>query len=234
MSGMYLNKLARVVEGHDERFHHIFGGPSKYMGTTPTGCAKPLHLVYTFDTNDEAFPWQIPGVRYLPLFYSFPYNAGACGYKVKSENEIEILYMETKKIEPNFPYENYPSEFPEREVRLLPISYEQHKTLVFYLETDKESLSIEDRRLIFEEFDYPFTQLGGIHRMWQGLPEISCPNKSCESSQYSSMEVFAVIWNQPHKNVFLWDNEDPDGCDIQVIFQICPECGTIHACNRCT
>ena len=235
MSMFILTKVARVVEGTDKKFRHVFGGASKYKGTTPKGCKLPLQLVYTFDTSDPAFPLQIPGIRDLPLYYSFQYNAGACGYRVKSETEIEVLYMETKKVERDFPYAGYPSEFPERQVRLLPISYDEHKTLVFYLEAGRDALSDSDRNLISRDFRYPFTQLGGIHRMWQGIPDVACPNSACEYSKYRGcfMDVFAVVWNQPHTGVFLWDGGD-DTDDVQVIFQVCPKCHSIHACNRCT
>jgi hypothetical protein len=247
MNHFILNKVARVIEGTDEPFRHVFGGRGRHNGTTPQDCKTPLHLLYTFDTSDPAFPLQIPGIRHLPLYYSFPYNAGACGYRVKSETEIEVIYMETKEIEPDFPYENYPSEFPERNVRLAPISYEEHKSLIFYLQTDdKEILSDADRNLIFGEFDYPFTQVGGIHRMWQDVPDVQCPNKSCENSRFRNcLKVFAVVWNRPHEGVFLWEkpskarykwDKDNDGHndDIQVVFQFCPKCFSIHACNRCT
>jgi hypothetical protein len=153
--------------------------------------------------------------------------------------------METKKLEPGFPYENYPSVFPERRVCLTPISYEQHKTLVFYLEGGKKALSDDDRKLVMDEFHHPFTQIGGIHRMWQGIPNVPCPNPACENSKHDCfMEVFAVVWNQPHKEVYLWEKppaikyqwqkETDDFCDAQVIFQICLTCFSIHACNRCT
>jgi hypothetical protein len=194
-----------------------------------------LDLVYTFDTADPAFPVQIPGIRFLPLYYSFRYNGGACGYRVKSEDEIEVFYMETYKVERDFRYTGYPLHFPERSVRLVPVSYEQHKSLVFYLEAGIEALGDADRKMVTKELHYPFTQLGGIHRMWQGVPTVACPNPSCEYSEYNCfMDVFAVVWNEPHSGVFLWDAETPDGCDVQIIFQICPKCRSIHACNRCT
>lgn len=100
-----LDKVSRVVEGTDDQFLHVFGGRRQHKGATPQGCKMPLHLLYTFDTTDPAFPIKVPGIRYLPLYYSFPYNAGACGYRVKSDTEIEVLYMETKEVEPDFPYE---------------------------------------------------------------------------------------------------------------------------------
>lgn len=240
-----LNRVSRVIEETDEQFLHIFGGRRQHKGTTPQGCKAPLHLLYTFDTTDSAFPIQVPGIRYLPLYYSFPYNAGACGYRMKSDTEIEVLYMETKQLEPDFPYENYPSEFPERRVRLAPISYEQHKTLVFYLEAGETALDEKDRKLIIDEFNYPFTQLGGIHRMWQDIPSVACPNSACSNSRHQCfMQVFAVVWNQPHKGIFLWEipekakysweKDYEDTCDVQLIFQICPKCHAIHACSRCT
>lgn len=234
MSNFILTKIARVAEGADSRFTHVFGGPRKHKGTTPRGCKAPLHLLYTFDITDPAFPVKIPGIRRLPLYYSFTYNAGACGYRVKSDIEIEVLYMETKEVEPDFPYEDYPSEFPERRVRLHPISYNEHKTLVFSIEAGKEALSETDRKLIFDRFRYPFTQLGGIHSMWQGIPSVQCPNRACKYSQYDCfMDVFAVVWNQPHNGVFPWDTDESMDDSIQVIFQICRKCHSIHACNRC-
>jgi hypothetical protein len=236
MNSFMLGKVARVVEGTDKKFRHVFGGAGKHKGVTPKGCKLPLQLVYTFDTADPAFPFQIPGIRFLPLYYSFQYNAGACAYRVKSETEIEVLYMETKKVGRDFPYADYPSQFPERRVRLAPISYEQHKSLVFYLQADKKALSDADRKLIFEDFRYPFTQLGGIHRMWQDIPNVECPNRACENhDEYRcGMEVFAVVWNEPHSGICLWDKETPQLDETQVIFQICTKCHSIHACNRCT
>ena len=225
--------VARAVVGLDPRYSHTFGGPRRHNGTTPRGCAQPLHLLYTFDTTDPSFPVRIPGVRYLPLYYSFPYNAGACGYRVLSDNEIEVLYMETETIEPNFPFEDYPSEFPLAAIQLLPISYEDHKKLVFAIYAGKDSLSEADRRLVYDEFNYPFTQLGGHHDLCQGVPSVACPNPACEYHEFDCfMEVFGVVWNVPVDGVHLWSTDDWD--DIQTIFQICPKCSSIHACNRCT
>lgn len=229
-----MTRVAQVREGVDSRFKHFFGGPHRHKGTTPKGCKAPLHLLYTFDSRDPSLPVRIPGVRYLPLYYSFVYNGGACGYRVKSDTEIEALYMQTRKVEPGFPFEKYPPEFPERRVRLRPISYEEHKTLVFSIEAGQEALSKSDCRLIVDDLHYPFTQLGGIHFMWQGVPSVPCPNPKCEYSKYTCfMDVFAVVWNEPHHGVFLWDTSDSMNDSIQIIFLICRKCFSIHACNRC-
>ena len=238
MSGFVMNSIARVVPNVAGSFHHRFGGTPVHRGIKPRGNSQPLHLLYTFDTRDPLVPVRVPRVRYLPLYYCFPYNAGAVGYQVVSDEEIKILYMETKDVQPDFPYENYPDEFSETPVSLIPISYEEHKTLVYYLTCEDYNLnkyvSKEDRAFL-KQTGYPFTQLGGIQRMWQDIPEVPCPNKQCEYHKNNySMEVFAVVWNHPVPRVFLWDDDPKSRWEVQTIFQICPLCNSIYACNRCT
>ena len=241
MGGFVMNSIARVVPYVGDSFHHRFGGPPVHRGVKPHRNGQPLHLLYNFDCKDPLVSIRVAGVRYLPLYYCFPYNAGAVGYRVISDTEIEILYMETKEVMPNFPYENYPDEFPETRVSLMPISYEEHKTLVYYLACEdynltKDHVSKEDRAFL-KQSGYPFTQLGGIQRMWQDVPEAPCPNKKCKYHKYDClMNVFAVVWNRPVPNVYLWD-DDPDSRndeEVQTIFQVCPLCHSIYACNRCT
>ena len=240
MSDFVMKSIARVVPDVAGPFQHTFGGTPTHRGIKPRGSSQPLHLLYTFDMKDPLVPIRMRGVRYLPLYYGFVYNAGAVGYRVVSDDEIQILYMETKRVEPDFPYENYPGEFPEVPVSLTPISYEDHKTLVYYLECEdyglKKHLSEADKTFL-KETHYPFTQLGGIQRMWQGVPQAPCPDKKCECHKYDFyLEVFAVVWNRPVPNVYLWDNDRStrDNLESQVIFQICPECRAIYVCNRCT
>jgi len=233
MSNFDLSLVARAVLGSDDKYRHSFGGPHQHRGTTPKGCAQPLHLLFTFDTTDPKFAVRIPGIRYIPLYYSFPYNAGACGYRILNDEQIEVLYMEIETTEPNFPYENYPAEFPLLPIQLTAVSYEAHKSIVFAIHVGKESLSVDDRQIVCDELGYPFTQIGGYHDLCQGVPEVPCPNVACEYHEYSCfMQVFAVIWNNPLKDISLWSKDSWD--DIQTIFQICPKCQSIHACNRCT
>jgi hypothetical protein len=98
---------------------------------------------------------------------------------------------------------------------------------------ENQSLSEADQKYL-KECGYPFTQLGGIQLMWQGVPTVPCPNRKCENHKYDgTLQVLAVVWNEPLTGVFLWNKETEDN-DVQVIFQICPKCKAIYACNRCT
>ncbi|HXQ37355.1 MAG TPA: hypothetical protein VN843_25320 [Anaerolineales bacterium] len=239
MSSFVMKSVARVVPNVQGSFNHSFGGPAVHRGSKPRGNSQPLHLVYTLDTKDPSVPVHIPRVRYLPLYYCFPYNAGALGYRVVSDGEITILYMETKRVQPDFPYEGYPSEFVKTPVSLAPISYEDHKTLVYYMTCEdhnlqRKYLSKKDKASL-TQIGYPFTQLGGIQRMWQGIPDVPCPNRTCEYHRYNCfMQVFAVVWNHPVPRVYLWDDDPKTSTEIQVIFQICPLCDSIYVCSRGT
>jgi hypothetical protein len=240
MGEFVMNSIVRAVPLAG-KFLHRFGGQPAHRGTVPRGDKQPLHLLYTFDTYDPLFPIKISNARFLPLYYCFPYNTSDIGYKVVSDTEIEILHMRTRRAMPDFPYENYPANFPEVPVSLVPVTYEEHKTLIYYMALEdhfmeRDYLNEADKRFI-ESIGYPFTQIGGVQRMWQGVPEVGCPNKKCENhNDEYSMGVFAVIWNQPVPDVYLWDVEPDfrDNTDVQLIFQICSECHAIYVCNRCT
>lgn len=259
-----MNSIARAVPDAAGSFQHSFGGSLTYRGIVPRGNSQPLHLLYTFDTTDPLFPVQLSSARFLPLFYSFAYHADGVGYRVLSDNEIEILNLKNRPDEDDFPYENYPDAFPETAVSLVPISYEEHKTLVYYLacqdydsegelkiynsyggrageecenyDLEDEYLSSTDQEFL-KRSRYPFTQLGGIHRMWQGIPDVSCPNAKCKNHKsLDSMDVLAVVWNEPVPGVYIWNNDPEfrDNTEVQIIFQICSQCQSIYACSRCT
>lgn len=233
MNGFTMSSIARVVPNQISAFQHLFGGSPTHRGIVPHGNIQPLHLLYTFDTDDPLFPIHIPGIRYLPLYYCFPYNAGAMSYRVVSDDEIQILFMETNHVEHDFPYENYPNEFPAVPVSLVPISNEENGILTRSVLTDDwfdiESLPKSDRQFLRQSC-YPFTQIGGEQRMWQGVPDAYTYNQRWHHKEL--MDVFAVIWNNPVPNVHLWDDEPND--DTQIIFQFCPKCHSIYVCNRCT
>jgi hypothetical protein len=104
MSPLFVTKtISRVVPQQNRAFEHRFGGPPIHQGTTPPGSKQPLHLLYTFDIADPLVPVKIPHTRYLPLYYCFSYNAGAVGYRVVSDEAIEILCLEEKRAQRDFP-----------------------------------------------------------------------------------------------------------------------------------
>lgn len=220
------------IRSEDTKYDHICGGSGIHHGATPKGLPKALHHIYTFDTTDPKFPFKLSRRRYLPLFYGFAYNAGACAYRVVSDSKIKVIYMETEEVEPDFPYPGYPDEFVATKVEIQKFPYEAKK-LFYATIVDEYCLNEADEDQLEAELGSDFTQIGGHHRLTQGPPQIECKNPKCIwFDSLGSLEVFATVWNQPHEGIQLWSKEECD--DIQVIFQICTECGTIHASNRCS
>lgn len=227
------NPVSRALEGAGGSFLHTFGGELEHPVFPPGGKA-PCHLLYTIDTDDPLFPVKIDGVRMLPLIYCQQYHAAAMGYRLTGSG-IEVVYIESLEWMDDFPYDRYPSSFPRRDIRLEQVGPDVVDLLGRYIDANetvpRDWDNIHACKKDLKALGYPFTQFGGRHMMWQDIPDVDCP--SCHGS---SMGLFGVVWNVPVKGVCLWD-DDPeyrDCCNVQIIYQICSDCSTIHVCNRCT
>jgi hypothetical protein len=222
----------RVAAGESE-YQHRFGGSPMHAIVGKAGKNLKLHCIYVLDTTDPALPQFARRWRWLPLYYPFFNNACEFAYEVLNDNEIHV-HLVSRKVEDRFPYPGFPNDLAQHSVRLLPLSYEEQKTLVYAFNARgglcEDALSDADRQFLGDS-GYPFSQIGGIQNMTQGVPERRCANPRCEYAKRGSKRtVFAVVWNNPVPNFQLWGEF---GNYVQLIFQICPECATIYVCNRC-
>jgi hypothetical protein len=226
----------RLVQAADSAFHHQFGGGQEYRGTTPKGGPKPVQLLFRLNLEDPGLPVRIEGIKWLPLFYAFQYDASRMGYRIRSDTEIEILKMETLEFTPGFPFADYPAFFPATPVGVVPIQYEEQRALALhgYLQRHlfpREALKAEDRAII-DKIGFEFTRIGRGHDLVQGYPRLPCPDSSCASSRYEfAMDTFATVWNEPIKGIDVWQS---GGEPIQIIYQVCPDCAAIQTLNQCT
>jgi len=153
-----------------------------------------------------------------------------------TESGVTVDYIEYLDWDEDFPYDNYPTSFPEVDVRLEPVREEHYKYIKQYAYEQerypRDYNVIDQCEKALLPLGYPFTQFGGHHVMWQSIPEVTCQNPTCGSDK---MDVFGVIWNTPVKGVHLWDEDPvvPDD-DVQIIFQYCARCSSIYVSNRCT
>lgn len=202
------------VEGHSPEFAHTFGGELNTPLFPPGGTA-PCHLLYTIDTADPLFPVRIPGVRFLPLIYCFHYHAAALSYRVR-DGGILVDWIEDTEWSRDFPHDDYPASFPEREITLVQADLEAIRLL---------EASGEDTMGLGSRF-------GGWHYLCQGVPDVRCRNPACGRK---SMDVFGVIYCNPVAGVHLWSRETDGagGDEIELILQICRSCASIQVCNRC-
>lgn len=232
MAHFTTDKAVRVTPGSG-KYKHRFGGLPLHRVRGPTKRLIALHCLYLFDTSDPALPRILRNRSWLPLYYPMMNNACDFAYRVVSDDEI-VVHLISDGPHEDFPYEGFPEELPEQRVRLERLSYDDQKTLVYAFTArdclSEEAISMRDRRFL-KDSGYPFTQVGGIQYMMQGVPELRCPNSKCKYAEYSNMhEVFAVVWNNPIPGFKLWGEY---GDFSQIVYQVCPKCSTVFACNRC-
>lgn len=212
MNDFIRTAASRPIEKQSETYHHTFGGELDPPVIPPGGSAR-CHLLYTIDTEDPLFPVRIQGIRYLPLIYCQQYNAAAISYRVEMDG-IKVDYIESLEWWDDFPYKDYPRSFPRRSISLEPVD-----------QNDLHQAEIAD----VDPLDF-VSRFGGWHWLCQGIPTVDCKNPICGKGK---MNVFGVIFNSPVAGVRLWDPDD-DRSDVEIIYQICDQCSSIHVCNRCS
>lgn len=212
MNDFIRSSVCVPLEGESAEYKHSFGGKLSHPAIPPGG-KFPCHLLYTIDTEDPLFPVRIEGTRMLPLIYCQQYNAAAMSYRV-NDGSIIIDWIESLDWDRDFPYDDYPSDFPRRSIVLRP--------------ADLEVLCMEEKA--DEDTGTNVSRFGGWHWLCQDIPEVECKNPKCSGG---NLDVFGVVYNEPVAGVRLWD-PDEDWCDVETIYQICSACSSIQVCNRCT
>jgi len=228
----------RLVAGKRSKFDHRFGGQSRHSGLRFRKSKVHLHLLYDLDLNDPLIPIKLPNATRLPLYCPFVHDGAEMDYQIISDERIRILRLSNTKVVADHPYENYPESFPSMPVSIEPISYDLHKTLAFAAKAEEDGISLWDLsdkdQALLKRLDWPFSfaQLGGLHWMIQGYPSSLCPDPRCRLHKQGegTMIVFAVIWNTPAPGISLWGEY---GNYVQIIYEVCPECMSIKACNQC-
>src|SRR5713226_4961082 len=99
----------KLVRGNPGSYTHTFGGDLRYDGAVPEGCPVPVHLLFRLDLTDPVLPIRIDSeYRFLPLFCAFSYDGSPMSYRVRSDDEIEILGLDFDVYLPDCPYAGFP------------------------------------------------------------------------------------------------------------------------------
>ena len=226
----------RIRQVNESTYGHSFGGAFGYTGSVPKNGLTSVQLILRLNLKDPTSPLSIEGVDWLPLFYPFQYDTPSMAYRVISASAIEILELDGTKYVADFPYSGYPMSFPKTPVQLLPMTYEQERAVMFLSHLRRhlfwlEALSEEDRQLV-KSVGTNVSKIGICHSFLQEEPLNYCPNDQCElSREFSRLETFATVWNEPVQGFDLWQS---GGEEIQIIYQICPRCATIVTMNQCS
>lgn len=228
----------RIVKTESSAYGHTFGGEPGYRGTIPAGGSKAVHLLFRLNLRDSLMPIRLGDLQWLPLFYPFHYDACGMGYRVVSETEIKILMIETTtQSVSDFPYADYPDSFPLAPVDLAPISYDEVKALALREFRDRHSLFSKIRQEdqdVIRTLAAECTRIGLVQPLIQDWPRLKrCPDPLCMAHKegWPQPVLFCTVWNEPIEGVDVWH---ADGEPIQILYQVCIDCGSILTHNQCT
>lgn len=209
-------------------YQHSFGGEPRHKGIVPDDCVHPIHLLYTLDLSDPALELQIAGIRWLPLFYSFQYDVSPLYYRILSDDEIRIVHQRSTKWTADFPYPNYPTHFPFRDVTVSSFGLMDK---CFDYEGDQNTrpeLVDEHRRNEIATDDDDV--IAFAHHLPQGAAKQPCHNSDCKDQL---MRIFAVIRHNAVNGVSLWDQwGEEEG--VVIVYAMCPTCHMIFVTNQCS
>jgi hypothetical protein len=228
----------KLVRGNSEKYSHSFGGDFHYDGVVPVGCSIPLDLLYRLDLSDPMLPFTIESdFRFLPFFFPLSYDGSPLSYRVLSDNEIEILALDTPEPTPDLPCARNGQPFDFVPIRVEPITYQEQRDITMYwwfFQSHPELYESipPDEIQRFKSLGYPPTRIGHTHELLQYPRGESCPNPMCyHCKERYWLRTIASIPERPFFDLDIWQ---ADGEPIQIVYEICELCGSIRTYNICT
>jgi hypothetical protein len=232
-------------------YGHTFGGPPAHNGAKRENCkGRLLHLLHRINLEDPLIRLRIPHVQWLPLYYCFDFRVNALGYQLLSDDELRVHFWPN---EPNvsetesYPDDNFPRQFPKTGIALDRYPFDPtdpgdayEMAAVFGI----GKLSAKDRSRVLKKeakqcealLGYrPRTEaelLKSLSRPFaQGRPKSSCPNPNCKNhATKGQLQVIALVPAEPVRGIHTFGRW---GDGVQLIFELCPLCHTIHVSNQC-
>jgi hypothetical protein len=245
------NWTVTAARAGSSKFKHTFGGPPAHRGATRDECGRLLHLLHRIDLDDPLIGIEIPGAQWLPFYYCFDFRVNALGYRLRTDDELTVFFWPNEpnvsKVE-SFPNDDFPPEFPRRTVKVVRVPFDPsdpEDAYVFGAIFGLEKLSAKDRAVVLQReadqvdliegyrpeseeellksLSYPFAQ---------GPPRSRCPNPACANHRTpGGLDVIALMPAEPLRGVRTFGRWSEG---VQLIFELCPQCHTIHVSNQAT
>src|SRR5687767_6621012 len=161
---------------------HRFGGKPAHPGAIPRGTQTPLHLFLLLDLADPECPIKSGGtVRFMPLYYPLKFGFGGpvVQYAVRSDDEIELLYLSDEA--PDAEDEQYVrvAELPSSPARIVPLCYEEARVISFA--GGHFQPNAEDRAILDElNREHDLILIGGHRPLPRNAGDVICRNQACE------------------------------------------------------
>jgi hypothetical protein len=241
-------RLYHGKRGKTSRYGHAFGAAADYSGLAVSTRQPPVHLLFRLNTADPAVGVTLPNADWLPLLCAIRYGACNLGYRVLSDAAVKILYQAEKKAWGDFPYDGYPEKLPVQPVAITEGAYDPNKVedalrhagvFGYRALSSKQYAKLVrhvERKQLHELFAWEsaeeYLQEGNPLPFVQGPPDDDCPDPACANhGRKSSLRTFAIFQEGIKETRKLWG---PYCGSLQIIYQVCPECGAIRTSNQST
>lgn len=241
-------RVFRGKRGEASPFGHMFGGAVDYTGLTAYEGQPAVHLLFRLNTADPAIGVTVPGVQWLPLLCAIRYGACDLAYRVVSDSQVKILRQSETKPWDHFPFDEYPANLSPQPIAIEEGTYDPSKVqdALFYAgvfgygalspkQYAKLIRYVEEQNLpeLFGwESAEAYLEEGHASPFAQGRPTDDCSDPDCPNhGKRSSLRPFAIFQEERREARNLWG---PNGENLQIIYQVCPECAAIHTSNQCT
>ncbi|MFH2043836.1 MAG: hypothetical protein ABIK92_01660 [Pseudomonadota bacterium] len=217
----YFIKYLKTISKHVDH-GHLFCGQHNIQGAVCPNCNKQLIRFLMIDLRDKRINISIKN-KVLSLFFCWKCTLSQekFFYKIVSDSEIKILKYKIGNPIDDFPYENYPTFFPESYLDLSELTNIEQETI-----KKLNSSEIDEYMDVEKKYQYlcsPQHQIGGEPYLIQKeLELIRCC--SCNNT----MHLLAAIADDCQDKRGFVGNKF-----VQVIFYICKKCMVIGAIQRC-
>lgn len=121
-------KAYHVLVGEKDSCDHYFGGSGLQSGSKDGERPLQLQALFNFDCSDSRLNRMARFGR-LPLYYSFACS-GSVEYTIEDGSQLRLIAMNPDEPQPDWPYRDYPLDFPLSPVRLEAIEFGDLKEVI--------------------------------------------------------------------------------------------------------
>lgn len=209
-----------------------------------------FHLLFRLDQTESGLPRFVSNARYLPLLFSFGFQDSnsyriRC-YQVLSDQRVRFINP-AKPIQSSArPYLNYPNRFPLHTFDLKRQSFNPKSVKnslawagVFGIkhfdasQREKAKAQLRDLWDTDREFNGEPVTLNHFLKLWHEplwtdiVNAFRCQNPNCSALGREKQRIVAILEGEPVDDVYFWE-ENKQNEFVQIVFQQCSACETIH------
>ena len=211
------------------RYVHEFCGEHAIAGADCPNCQKPLLRFLTLDKSDTRIGLSHLGERQIHCLFCWTCNIAqkTFYYKHNADGSVSFLEFGEGGAETDFPYDDYPAAFPGASSILLEISEDAQNAIKSVNAGRSKISSLRDKH----------PDLFGCRHQVCGQPFLTQRNPDYEIGRdircpecKKRMPFFATIANDCLDERGFAGEE---GAGVQVLFNLCRVCLTMHAFQQC-